>query len=544
MNLQPLSTEVSSSAISELLRRSRAKDSLLDYAKAIDVPGRPISEDPDEWVFEKVETGLADHHKLMLKVIEDVMVGKIPRAMFFMPPGSAKSTYGSVVAPTWAMGKFPGIKIILSSYGSDLARKHGRRARQIARSFEYQDIFETKISIETSAADEWALTNQSEYMACGILSGITGNRANGLIIDDPIKGRQEADSETIRERTWAVYQEDLRTRLVPGGWEIIIQTRWHESDLAGRILPEGYNGESGMLMCRDGREWYVLCLPAQCDRKDDPLGRQIGEYLWPEWFTGNHFEAFKKVSRTWNALFQQRPQPEEGTYFQEAWFHRYTPEQKPKRIHIYGSSDYAVSEDEGDFTELGVLGLDEIGDIWVLDWWHDQEQADKWIDAQLDLIKIHKPFAFFGAKGVIKKALDPYIKKRMKERKIYCRLEWIAEVVSKVIKARAFQAMASQGKVHIPIGPMGDRIVDQLVRFPTGSHDDAVDVLALFGLALDMAHPAIVEWKPEIIKKTMAEARIDHIEKQPQAEDVYIEKELARSDGVPQDGPQYFFDVK
>src|SRR5262249_25013857 len=147
----------------------------------------------------------------------------------------------------------------------ELARKHGRRARQIVRSERYKKIFGTTLSREQSAADAWALSNGSEYMATGIAAGVTGNRANGIIIDDPIKGREEADSEHIRAKIRAGYEDDLKTRLIPGGWVILIQTRWHEDDLAGSILPEGWAGESGAIRCRDGATWEVICLPAKCD---------------------------------------------------------------------------------------------------------------------------------------------------------------------------------------------------------------------------------------------------------------------------------------
>jgi predicted phage terminase large subunit-like protein len=500
-------------------------------------------------MFAPVETGLADHHVLILETIERVITGELPRAMFFLPPGSAKSTYGSVVAPTWAMGKYPGIKIILSSYGSDLARKHGRRARQIARSMTFRSVFQTTISSETAAADEWALTNGSEYLACGILSGITGNRANGIIVDDPIKGRQEADSDTVRARTWDVYQEDLRTRLIPGGWEIIISTRWHEDDLSGRILPDNYDGETGLIRCKDGRDWYIVCIPAQAERVDDPLGRKVGEYLWPEWFSEKHFEPFKVNSRTWNALFQQRPQPEQGTFFQREWFHRYEPIQYPALVHYYGSSDYAVTEEEqADFTEHGIIALDHVSDIWIKDWWRGQTESVKWIERQIDLIARYKPFCWFGEKGVIKRALHPYIRKRMQERDTYCRMEFIAPIKDKPTRARALQARAASGKVHLPVGPMGDMILDHLLKFPTGKkYDHTVDVLSLFCLALDDAHPAILPVLPPIFRKTLAEARVEHVEKlqRQDAEEAYLQHDRRLQEGYENrpEGPEYFYDV-
>jgi predicted phage terminase large subunit-like protein len=151
------------------------------------------------------------------------------------------------------------------------------------------------------------------------MAGLTGNRAHGALIDDPIKGREQADSPTIREKTWGAYTDDLQTRLIPGGWIGLIQTRWHENDLAGRLLPKGYAGESGLIKCTDGNVWEVINLPAECERADDPLHRRIGEMLWPEWFDAKHWGPFRLQSRTWAALFQQRPRPDEGGIFKEAW---------------------------------------------------------------------------------------------------------------------------------------------------------------------------------------------------------------------------------
>lgn len=303
----------------ELIRRRRGRASLVGYANAIEIPGKPATDDPDEWLFKPVELGLAAHHLLLMQVIERAASRRYGRFMVFMPPGSAKSTFASVVAPTYFMGRNPGTKIILASYGSDLARKHGRKARQIVRSPAFASLFGCTISKDSSAANEWALTNGSEYLAAGLLAGLTGNRAHGAIIDDPIKGREQADSPTIRAKTWDAYVDDLQTRLIPGGWLGVVQTRWHEDDLSGRLLPKDYAGQSGPVECRDGRVWEIINLPAECERADDPLGRKIGEMLWPEWFDESHWRPFRAQSRTWAALFQQRPRPDEGGIFKDGW---------------------------------------------------------------------------------------------------------------------------------------------------------------------------------------------------------------------------------
>lgn len=305
------------------------------------MPGRPVSEDPDEWLFRPIETAVAAHHLLLLRVAERTIRRRHGRAMFFLPPGSAKSTYVSVVTPAWVMGRWPGSKIILCCYGSDLARRHGRRARQLCRSDRYYGIFGAGISAFTSAADEWALDNGSEYLAAGLLAGITGNRAHGAIVDDPVKGRQEADSAAVRASVRAAYEDDLLTRLIPGGWVILVMTRWHQDDLAGALLPKGWAGESGVIRCNDGHDWEVLCIPAQADRADDPLGRRIGEYLWPEWFDEKHWAQFRQNPRTWNALYQQRPTPAEGGIFRPEWFRRYTviPVQANLIVHTWDTAN-------------------------------------------------------------------------------------------------------------------------------------------------------------------------------------------------------------
>lgn len=477
----------------ELLRRRKARSDLRAFASAIDVPGKPVSEDQDEWLFNPIESSVADHHNLLLSALQETMETPFGRLMVFMPPGSAKSTYGSVVAPVWYMGKFPGKKIILASYGSDLARRHGRRARFIARQSGYKGIFRSSISSDTSAADEWAIDNGSEYLAGGILSGITGNRANGLIIDDPVKGREDADSETIQKKTVAAYQDDLLTRLVPGGWVVIIQTRWNMNDLAGSILPENWNGESGLIECRDGQKWRVLCLQAQCERKDDPLGRKIGQYLWPEWFSERHWDMFKRQARTWAALYQQIPVQDTGDYFRKDWLNRYTS--APKHLRTYMASDYAVTADGGDFTEHGVFGLDQNGELFLLDWWYKQSASDEWIETGLDLADKWNPQAWVGESGVIRRAVEPFLLRRMKERRmrdkggIY-RLEWMPSIQDKPTRARTFQAMASSGMVHLPYTEWAERLIRQLLTFPVGVFDDGVDVCSLIGRFLDKMRDA------------------------------------------------------
>ena len=247
-------------ALLEEKRVRHAREDLNAYCTFIPIPGVPISDDEDEDEFYPDQVTPAAHHRLINKALESVESGNVRRLMLFMPPGAAKTCYATITNPTWFLGKQPGRNVIAVSYGSDLAKKFARRCRSIVRSREYQEIFKCTLTGDNAAVDDWSLTNGSTFMAGGILSGIMGNRADLLILDDPIKGREEADSKVIRDKVWEAYKSDLRTRLKPGGSIVLIMTRWHEDDLAGRILPEDYNGESGWITARDGEKWYVLSL--------------------------------------------------------------------------------------------------------------------------------------------------------------------------------------------------------------------------------------------------------------------------------------------
>lgn len=482
-------------AAAELLRRRRARASLVAFANAIDVPGKPASDDPDEWLFQPIESSVAAHHRLLLEAIERTAARPHGRLMVFMPPGSAKSTFASVVAPAWLMGKHAGYRIILASYGSDLARRHGRRARQVCKQSGYVAVFNAGISADTSAADEWALTNGSEYLAGGILSGITGNRAHGLIIDDPVKGRDEADSAVVRKKTLEAYQDDLLTRLVPGGWVVLVQTRWHEADLAGSILPEKYDGRSGVVECRDGQRWEVLCLPAEAERDDDPLGRERGQMLWPEWFDDQHWSNFRSNPRTWSSLYQQRPAPETGGYFDVPKIGTFGV--APRGMVVIGASDYAVTEDAGDYTEHGIVGVDHEYRWHVLDWWRERASSDVWIERQLDLIEKWSPAIWFGEAGVIRRAVEPFLVKRLQQRQITCWIEWLASIHDKPTRARSLQALVASGWLCVPDGrPWVAPLLDQMQSFPAGAYDDGVDVLSLAARGMQRFGKGLVPQAP------------------------------------------------
>lgn len=491
-------------AAAEMLRRKRAQQSLHSYALSIDIPLSPndAMDDLDEDLMGPARFYLPEHIGLILEVLQRTVERPFGRCLIMAPPGSAKSSYTNVVLPSWLLGKHKKYRIIQTSYASDLAEKMSRRTQQVCRSPKWRALWDEPLEFTREAISEWALDNESELQANGILSGITGNRADGIIIDDPISGRQDADSEAVRKSTLEAYQNDVLTRVKPGAWIAMILTRWHENDLAGAILPEDYAGESGMILCRDGLYWEVLNLPAKCEAPGDPLGRAIGDYLWPEWFPKKHWHMFehnqtREGQRTWSSLYQGRPSPQGSNNFDRGWFLWENPRSWPpiQTMKLAIVSDWAVTESQSaDFTEHFLWGVDVNGEIYLWEAWSGQVATDKSVKAFVAMANKHNVRLAFDEKGVIHNAVSPALNKAMRKAKVYVNVKSIASTTDKVARVQSFQAIASTGIVHLPNAgqhaPAAAQMVDQLIALPAGRFDDKADVAGLLGRVINQIQSA------------------------------------------------------
>lgn len=428
----------------------------------------------------------AKHHQFLIDALEDVIDGKCPRLMVFMPPGSAKSTYASMWLPAYYLGRRPKNTIIAASHTADLAQAFGRRVRTIVGGDFWKRAYGGGLSPDMRAVGNWSTTHGGEYYAVGMNGAIAGRRADLNVIDDPIKSREDADSPTIRNKVWDAYVSDLRPRLKPGGAIALIQTRWHEDDLAGRILPEDYAGESGMIEARDGEMWRVISIPAIAEA-NDALGRAPGEALWPEWWPEGFLDQ-EKISqgpRNWASLYQQRPSPEQGAYFERDWVQYY--DTLPANIRCYGASDFAVTADGGDWTVHMVAGVDDTDDMFLIDLWRGQTDSGEWVERQIDMAVAHQTVTWFEEAGQIIKAVGPLIEKRQKERRpsAFFHRQQFTSSHDKPTRAQAIRGRMAQNKVFFPrTAAWVEPLVAELLSFPSGRYDDQVDVLSLFGRAL------------------------------------------------------------
>jgi predicted phage terminase large subunit-like protein len=239
----------------------------------------------------------------LLKQLDSICRGEIDRLMVLMPPGSAKSTYASLLFPAWWFTLHPDSSVIAASHTTSLAEHFGRQVRELVR--EYGDQLGYGLhNTGRKAAGHWQTTGKGEYYAAGIRGPLIGRRADLVIIDDPIKSQADADSPVLRERLWSWYRFDLTTRLKPRGRIVLIMTRWHEDDLAGRLLAQ------------NPAEWHLICLPALAEA-NDALHRQPGDELWPEWEDERALLRRRDTvgERAWSTLYQQSPRPIVGSLF-------------------------------------------------------------------------------------------------------------------------------------------------------------------------------------------------------------------------------------
>ena len=442
----------------------------------------------------------AAHHRLIIEVLEAVARGQLTKVMIAMPPGSAKSTYASTLFPPWYLAQHPKKSVLAASHSGELAERFGRRCRDLIEL--NPEALGIDVSQANRAAYRWQVAGDpmrmAEYYAVGTNVPIAGFRADLGLMDDPVKSKAEVMNEELRNKLWQWYLFDYRPRLKPHAAQVLIMTRWHEDDLAGRLL----NEEAGA--------WHVITLPMIAESTEDPLGRAIGDRLWPEWFTEQQIVEAQRDPAVWNSLYQQRPSADEGTYWRRDWLMPVPATFVPGKdvMRYYGASDYAVTKGGGDWTVHVVVGLDPQDRPWVVDMWRGQAASDVWVDMWCKLVKQWRPMDWAEERGQIISGVGPWLEREsLAQRAFTNRVQYVSRL-DKGVRAQSMRGIvANRGLWYAADAPFRRELESELLAIPTSKWDDQHDALGLAGQLLDRAltgkEPVVVPLKPKVGYRAM-----------------------------------------
>lgn len=420
------------------------------------------------------------HTELVCDVLQRVADGEQLSILIEMPPRHGKSMTVTETFPSFYLGKNPNKRVIAAAYSDGLATKFGRLTRNKFNEFS-PGLFDLKLSESNAAMKDWGVEDHRGGMiATGIGGSITGQGADLMIIDDPIKNMQEASSQKIRDNIWDEWEATLSTRLHDGASLIVIMTRWHEDDLIGRLLK------------RSPRKWIRLRLPAIAEDEDDMLQREIGEALCPELGFDEKWAEQKKAevgSRTWGALYQQRPSPAGGNIFKREWIKYYVRSEQQKR-------EWGLSDD------VAVLPVhfDKMAQSWDCTF-KDSSTSDfvaggVWGRKQAQYFLLdadHRRMGFTETIKAIRAMSDKWPQARSKYIEDKANgsavIDMLKDEISGIIpvepeggkeaRANAVSPLFEAGNVYLPHPNMCswvEDLVEELVSFPNAAHDDFVDM--------------------------------------------------------------------
>jgi predicted phage terminase large subunit-like protein len=403
---------------------------------------------------------LAGHHELIVSRLEAIERGEILRLMISMPPRHGKSLLTSTNYPAWYLGRHPDRSVIFATYGQELSDDFGRRVRNLIADPAHQAIFPNcKLSGDSAAAHRFNINRGGAYFAVGRGGPITGRGAHLLIIDDPLKDYQEACSETTRKALYDWYASVAYTRLAPNGAIVLIQTRWHEDDLAGRLLANTF-----------GDDWEVLSLPAIAER--DETFRRQGEALWPDRFPLSELEKIRRAvgERAFVSLYQQRPTAAEGAIFKRDWWRFYSsPLTSWNRI-IQSWDTAFKTGTENDFSVCTTWGVSENG-YYLLHLWRERVEFPELKRVVASLAEHWKPNAILVEDKASGQSL-------IQELKISTALPIITVKVDsdKQTRAQAVTPLMEAGRIFLPeAASWVNHFVEEMAGFPNGIYDDIVD---------------------------------------------------------------------
>lgn len=412
------------------------------------------------------------HHLVLIDALQRLAERKFSRLIVTMPPRHGKSELVSVLFPAWCFVRNSSEHVIVASYALGLASRMNRECQRILSSDAFRELF-PNITFAKDTEPGAIRTNErfdivggGHYVAAGVGGGITGVGATIGIIDDPVKNSEEADSRTYRDKAWEWYTTTFTTRFERGAVEVVCQTRWHEDDLTGRILERKKHGTE------------IINLPAICEKQEEH--RKIGEALWPAWYSREWLleKQSENGSRAWNALYQQRPAPDEGSIIKKEWFSYYDPREYKlagKRVNFY--LDTAYTDKEKNDPTAAIAYIKEGPNFYIL------ECVSEWLDfsGQIAFAKDFSKRNGYTPSSIIRvepKATGITLVQVLKKETGLNVKEGEPPKGDKVARAHSCEGTLEGGRVFLPKGMAWvEHFLAECAAFPNAAHDDRVDCL-------------------------------------------------------------------
>ena len=446
----------------ELLRRQRALESMGDFREYMKVTGEL------DFKFEP-----AAHHWLLIEALEKLVAGDYTKLLIMMPPGGAKSTYCSIQFTLWYLAKFPDHHMLCASNTETLAENFNRRRRNTCLSDEWQQLSNTRLSADQQGVGKFSTDEGGSITAAGVGTGILGTRSNLNLLDDPILNFEQSNSQNIMDKQWEWYQADFRSRLIPSGKELIVTTRFGKRDIPGRILD--------LIKSGDETGWRVIRIPMECDTNDDPLGRKLGDRLWPEWFTQEQVNVNKRDTQRWLGMYQQIPMDESGVWVGPENIQ--IAETVPAKLTIVCGVDIALTVGGGDYTVFVTAGICDKGNLFVIDVIREQVDVDATCDTFFRLMDTYDITYFYIDDDNSSKMLQRLLIEKCKSRNRIIPLHVMPiRGQDKEIRAAPLRGWFMQKRIFIlKNSTWNNTFIAEAMDFPAVDHDDQIDAMSLIG---------------------------------------------------------------
>ena len=396
------------------------------------------------------------HQLYLYPYLEKYLAGEIPRLMINLPPRHGKTELVTVRLPAYVLEQDQSQRIITGSYNQSLANKFSRKTRRVMES-------RIELSKERNAANEWETLQEGGLRAVGVGTGVTGTGANHIMLDDPTKSREEANSKVYQQKVYDWYTDDIMTRLEPGGQVILTQTRWGDGDLSGKIMAS-----------EDADQWVVVNLPSLAE-VNDPLGRKEGEALCPERYDEEALLKIKKtMGQNFYSLYQGTPVSHEGAIFKNSYWQYYTelpPREEWKRTIMSLDTAFKTGE-SNDYSACGVAVETNTG-LYMVDVLREKLEFPDLKRRVIMMADTYKTDAVLIEDKASGQSLIQDLK-----RDTFLPVIPVKVDRDKETRAWAAVGMAESGNVYLPSNAVWlTDFVNELSRFPTGSSDDQVDMV-------------------------------------------------------------------